>query len=258
MKILVSNDDGYQAEGIRTLVKELSLEHEVYVCAPDIQKSASSHSVTYFLCDHIAGKVKIEGAREAWMLNGTPADCVYFGLNALMKDREFDLVVSGINHGSNLSSDVIYSGTVAAAMEAVIGDVPAIAMSLCSRSPADFTAAARICRKVIPFYMSDPMRRGYVLNVNVPDLPYEEIKGFRFTRQEGRKLYPKNIELTETEEGLLLHCDQSYGQAVSITVNDRGDESAVKDGYVSLTPLAFWLEDLNHLERLDEMQKIYL
>ena len=141
MNILIANDDGIESEGLRVLVDALRDEYDVYVAAPISQRSAFSHSVTYFYKENGAEKREIAGTKGAYAIDGTPADCTYYGINGLFGVK-MDLVVSGINVGRNLASDVIYSGTVAAAGEALIHHIPGIAVSLCSYTGGDFKPAA--------------------------------------------------------------------------------------------------------------------
>ena len=166
MRILVSNDDGIMADGLITLVKRLSEEHEVYVAAPDRQRSAYSHSVTYFLRDLHARLIEVPGAYKAWSVDGTPADCVYAAVCGLMEEAP-DLVVSGINRGWNVSYDCIYSGTVGAASEGTILGIPSIAVSLASDRPYEFETSAEITAQLLKRFMEDPDRYEYVLNVNI-------------------------------------------------------------------------------------------
>jgi 5''/3''-nucleotidase SurE len=251
MRILIANDDGIDARGIAALVDVLKDEYEVYVAAPHRQRSAYSHSVTYFARHRQAWHRKIEGTADAWAIDATPADCVYYGCFAFMKELP-DLIISGINHGENLSTDCIYSGTVGAASEGIIIGVPAMAVSLCSYTSSDFEAAAQAAKELIPYYMRDPHRLEYMLNVNVPALPREEIKGYKVTVTEGERNYQKPVQVVKQNDGsMLLVCDD-----VPMTTNHmintvEGDVTAVKQGYISITPMD---NDITHHEQIQNMK----
>ncbi len=187
MRILLSNDDGIHAPGIQTLAKALRKIAEVQVVAPDRNRSGASNSLTLETplrtFTHENGDVAVQ--------MGTPTDCVYLGVNALMQPRP-DIVVSGINAGPNLGDDVIYSGTVAAAMEGRHLGLPAIAVSLNGHQHYE-TAAAVICA-LLKALSREPLRTGRILNINVPDLPLAELKGIRVTRCGSRHPADKVIE----------------------------------------------------------------
>ena len=162
-RILVSNDDGYVSEGLRALVDAVSPLGEVWVVAPEAEQSASSHAIS------IHRPLRIREVRERWYaVDGTPTDCSYIAINHLMKDGRPRLMLSGINHGPNLADDVTYSGTVAAAMEASILGVPAIAFSLVSRGPMDFAPAARFAHRIAEAALGQELPASLLLNVNVP------------------------------------------------------------------------------------------
>ena len=162
-RILVSNDDGYFSDGLQALVQAVSPLGEVWVVAPDREQSAASRAIS------LHRPLRIKEVRERWFaVDGTPTDCSYLAVNHLLKDRRPALMVSGINHGANLADDVMYSGTVAAAMEASLLGVPAIAFSLASRGPFDFTHAARFARGIVEAALARPLPARMLLNVNVP------------------------------------------------------------------------------------------
>jgi 5'-nucleotidase len=171
MKILVSNDDGYLATGINVLADALADIAEVVVVAPDRNRSAASNSLT--LQDPLRiSKV----AQNRYRVNGTPSDCVHLALTGFL-DEEPDLVVSGINHGANLGDDVIYSGTVAAAMEGRFLGYPSIAVSLVGHRLTHFDTAARVAKELVQRLERNPLPKEFIFNVNVPDRPYEELSG---------------------------------------------------------------------------------
>ena len=180
MRILLTNDDGVFAPGIRALAEAFSAAgHGVYVCAPDRERSAASHSVTIGKPLH-AREVDFPGAIRSWAVDGTPSDCASLGL-FLTRDAGVDLVVSGINRGMNMGGAAIYSGTVAAAMEASMCGAPALAASLLvdphSDRAEDFGPAARVALRVAEWMPAHPLPLGALYSLNVPPLPYERLKG---------------------------------------------------------------------------------
>jgi 5'/3'-nucleotidase len=180
----VSNDDGYASEGIKALAEALAPLGEVWVVAPEAEQSAASHAIS------IHRPLRLREVRTRWYaVDGTPTDCSWLGIHHLMKDRHPAIVVSGINHGPNLADDVTYSGTVAAAMEASLIGVPAVAVSLASRGNLDFTYAARFTQKLVAAALAQPVLPHMLLNVNVPA---GEPQGFSVTRL-GRHSYGSEV-----------------------------------------------------------------
>jgi 5'-nucleotidase len=176
VRILLSNDDGYQSKGLRTLAEHLADVAEVIVVAPDRNRSGASNSLT------LETPLRVEQVdRNVYYVNGTPTDCVHVAISALL-DREPDMLISGINHGANLGDDVLYSGTVAAAMEGRFHGIPAIAVSLVLEEGGHFATAASFVRRLVQRTHEEPLPADAILNVNVPDLPAESLKGIRTTR----------------------------------------------------------------------------
>ncbi|HET8697954.1 MAG TPA: 5'/3'-nucleotidase SurE, partial [Gammaproteobacteria bacterium] len=176
MRILLSNDDGYQARGLRTLANGLAELAEVVVVAPDRNRSGASNSLT------LETPLRVERADDnVYYVNGTPTDCVHIAVTGLLDDPP-DMIVSGINHGANLGDDVLYSGTVAAAMEGRFLGVPAIAVSLVLDGGAHFATAADFIRRLVERSLEEPLPADSILNVNVPDLPSAALRGVRTTR----------------------------------------------------------------------------
>lgn len=191
MRILVSNDDGIEAAGIRALADALRPLGEVWMVAPETEQSGTSHSISL----HHPLRLRPRGERR-YSVDGTPADSVYLAVNHLMRDQRPDLVVSGINHGANLSDDVTYSGTVAAAMEATMLGLPAVAFSLCQRGgPWDFAPAARFARSLVEGLASKRLAPGVLLNVNIPR--DSDGESYRVTRQGKRSYGAEVIEKTD-------------------------------------------------------------
>lgn len=227
MRILLSNDDGVHAPGIQALAHALREFAEVQIVAPDRNRSGASNSLT--LESSLRTFAFPNGDIAVQM--GTPTDCVYLGVNALMRPRP-DIVVSGINAGANLGDDVIYSGTVAAAMEGRHLGFPALAVSLNGHRHYD-TAAAVTCR-ILRGLGREPLRTGRILNINVPDLPLADIKGIRITRCGAR--HPAETAIPQQDpRGNTVWWIGPPGEKCD--AGPGTDFAAVDEGYVSITPL---------------------
>lgn len=248
MKILLTNDDGINAPGIRNLAEHLSDKYDVYVVAPENQMSGASHSATYFHHSLKIKKYDIKGVKEAYSVEGTPVDCVYVGIKFLIKEK-IDLVISGINQGWNVALDVFYSGTVGGAREALFLGIPAIAASLGSYKIAKFDVASKIIESIIPKYVNDPCCKEYLLNVNVPLLDKKDIKGFKVIGSEPNYQYNDTFKLNKTNDGYILDIISNQGHKVEDEII-RGDASACKNAYVSITPLLLNMDNLDILEKL--------
>lgn len=242
MNILISNDDGINSNALKTLVKELSKIANIYVVAPDSERSANSHHFTFRGRMRIEEK-QVEGAKEAYALWGTPCDCIHSGLQFIIKDK-IDLVVSGINKGWNVISDAIYSGTIAAAREGFIQNVRAIAFSYNSFDDKDYTDASVIAREIIEEYIKEPFNNEYFLNVNIPDLPKDKIKGYRVCGTIGRIAYNEHYSYEE-EFGVkyLKLGDSDYAKEYDLNDNNI-DNVSLEQGYVTITPL--YNDQVNH------------
>ena len=253
MRILLTNDDGINVKGLHALVNELDTLAEIYVAAPDHERSGTGHSITVF--DPIrAAAVKIAGAKKGWVIGGTPVDCVKLALNRLITEK-IDLVISGINHGSNLGTDVLYSGTVSAAAEGVIMGCPAIAVSLDTYSEdADFTFTARLIRRIVTSVMLEGIERTTLLNINVPFLPDEQIEGIRIT-----KLGLRNYD-NLFEERLDPRGNTYYWLGGGVLREEQhvdSDVYAVENGYISITPIHLDLTDYQLMERYRRISANY-
>ena len=248
MKILLSNDDGVFATGIRALATELSKENEIYVAAPDSERSAVSRAMTLFSPIR-ARKTTIKGLPDvpAYAISGTPVDCVRLALGNLFPNP--DLVVSGINHGPNLGTDVLYSGTVAAAHEAALLGYQSIAVSCLSYDAENIETAARVAAIAVEYVSKHPMAFGTLLNVNVPGVPFEELKGVKVAPLSVQQYA---LEFVEREDPMGR---TYYWAPCGCTTNTDGldeDNRWAREGYVTLTPLTY---DLTHTSRLEEMTK---
>ena len=239
-RILVSNDDGYASEGIRALVEAITPLGEVWVVAPEAEQSAASHAIS------IHRPLRLRAVRPRWYaVDGTPTDCSWLGINHLMKDRRPDLVVSGINHGGNLADDVTYSGTVAAAMEASIIGVPAIAFSLAGRAPFDFTHAARFAARLVAAALGETLPPHMLLNVNVPP---GEPAGYAVTRL-GRHSYGSDVvEKTDPRGRKYYWIGGTEYQHEDIPGSDCN--VVLRERRVSVTPLRMDWTDEPTRERL--------
>lgn len=239
MRFLISNDDGYFAPGIAVLALALGDEGDVLVCAPERDRSGASNSLT------LDRPLTVRTAPNGFLfVNGTPTDCVHLAATGLMPTPP-DMVLAGINHGANMGDDTIYSGTVAAATEGYLLGIPAIAMSLASRTPQHFETAAKVARNLVKRFKSLPFQKPVLLNVNVPDLPYEEIRGMRVTRL-GRRHKSSPVVRSENPRGDTIWWVGAVGAAADI--GEQTDFHAVSSGYVSITPLSIDLTAYPQLE----------
>ena len=244
MKILISNDDGYQAQGIQTLTRYLSKDHEVTVVAPNENKSASSSSLTL---NRALKPVKIES--NIYSIDATPSDCVHLSLCGFLEDT-FDLVVTGINFGPNLGDDVIYSGTVAGAIEGRFLGLPSVAISLASWEGGNFETAGIIAQQLISQITHAQLSHDTVLNVNVPDVSIDEIKGFQTTRLGKRHMSEPSIQ--DKEDSSLYWIGENGKEA------DNGvgtDFHAIANNYVSVTPLQIDLTKYNEIDTVSDWLK---
>ncbi|MFM2485773.1 5'/3'-nucleotidase SurE [Celerinatantimonas yamalensis] len=229
MKILVSNDDGVHAPGLRALSDALSEIAQVTTIAPDRNCSGASNSLTL---EHPLRVQKLENGY--FSVNGTPTDCVHLAINALLSEQPH-LVVSGINRGANLGDDVLYSGTVAAATEGRMMGLPAIAISLDSAKPVHYQTAAQVALKLVQHVMEHDLAAGTILNVNVPDCPYEDLKGIRVTRL-GNRHHAEPVIVDEDPRGQAIYWIGPPGELAD--AGPGTDFDAIERGFVSVTPLS--------------------
>ena len=248
MRLLVSNDDGILAHGIECLIEAAEPLGEVWVVAPDREQSAMSHSLTLH---HPVRPVK-RGERR-WQIDGTPTDCVMIGVEQLLPEKP-DFVLSGINHGQNMGEDVLYSGTVAAAMEGLALGIPSIAISFAGGDlRADVSQLKQQISVLTPLLRHltalDPFPPYTLFNVNLPALPGDKIKGVRLTRL-GRRVYSNSLQPMKDPWGR----DVVWigGGQISWSGEDDSDFKAIQDGYISVTPLHL---DLTNYEILESSEK---
>jgi 5'-nucleotidase len=243
MKILVSNDDGYLATGILALTAALEEFADVVVVAPDRNRSAASNSLTLSLPLRVT-----EIGPNRYAVDGTPSDCVHLALSGFL-DYEPDLIVSGINHGANLGDDVIYSGTVAAAMEGRFLGLPTLAVSLVGNKFAHFETAAKVAAELVRKIDRAPLSADVVLNLNVPDIAIEQLKGIRATR----------LGFRHKSEPILKDTDP-YGRPIywvgpaglGQDAGEGTDFFAIEQGFASVTPLKV---DLTRKDAIDGLSK---
>jgi 5'-nucleotidase len=249
MKILLCNDDGIHAPGISVLHRSVSGLGEVRVVAPDVERSAAGHAIT--LSDPIKSTpVEKDGIFFGDAIGGTPADCIKLAVRALMKDEPPKLVLSGVNLGSNTGISVIYSGTVSAATEAVILGVPGVAFSLCTYVDPQWEMAGRVARELTERIMKHLPPPGVLLNINMPNLPYSELKGVKVTRM-GRSRFIEKFHQRLDPRGRTY-----YWLDGDLEVQDDGDDidiHAVRDGYVSVTPIHL---DLTAYDTMDYFRSL--
>jgi 5'-nucleotidase len=231
LKILVSNDDGYRAEGIRRLREALATLADVTVCAPDRNRSGASNSLTL----DVPLRVQEADPGVHFVIGGTPTDCVHMAVSGLF-NFEFDMVVSGVNDGPNLGDDTLYSGTVAAAIEGRFLGLPAIAVSLCMEpdSGKHFETGAEIARRLVSQLLRKPPERALIFNVNVPDVPLNRIRGFKSTRLGFRHRSEPVIQAADPRGRPVYWVGPAGAQ------QDAGpgtDFHAIAEGFVSVTPL---------------------
>lgn len=243
MHILLCNDDGYLATGLCFLAESLAEYAEVSVVAPDRNRSAASNSLTLEM------PLRAHKAENGFIcVDGTPTDCVHLAITGLLQ-HEPDMVFAGINHGANLGDDVLYSGTVAAATEGRFLGLPAIAISLASNEPVFFDTAAHVASTLLKKIVQNPLAKDTLLNVNVPDLPIEELQGYQSTRL-GQRHKSEPVIKASDPRGRDIYWVGPPGKE-----QDAGpgtDFYAIQNGYVSVTPLQL---DLTRYERMDDIKQ---
>ena len=242
MRILLSNDDGYSAPGIEALDRALAGLAEIVVVAPERDRSGASNSLT------LDRPLHLRRASSGYSyVNGTPTDCVHLAVTGML-DRLPDMVVSGINLGANMGDDTIYSGTVAAATEGYLLGIPSIAISLASKRGEHFATAGRVARELVERFQRQGFGAPLLLNVNVPDVPYEELRGFAVTRL-GRRHKAEGVVMQTTPRNETVYWVGAAGAAADAGVGT--DFHAVAAGYVSMTPLQI---DLTHTGQIGAVQ----
>jgi 5'-nucleotidase len=243
--VLISNDDGIDAPGIFALALEMKKIARVTVVAPDKQQSAVGHAITmnYPLR---AIPFRKNGEFFGYAVDGTPADAVKLGVRFLLKEKP-DLLMSGINHGSNTAINILYSGTVSAATEGTVLGIPSIALSLTTHDQADFSYAAKFAARLAQRVVAEGLPQGTLLNVNVPAVPEEKISGVRVTRQ-GNSSWEDTFDVRRDPAGR-----EYFWLTGSMAIKDTDpetDQIAVRENFISVTPIHYELTDRVLLERM--------
>lgn len=245
MNILITNDDGYFAEGINSLKNELEKYFNVFMCSPLTEKSASSHSITLFKRMELK---KINDKNYA--VNGTPADCIKVALLYLFKDIKFDFIISGINNGPNMGDDIFYSGTVAGAREGLLNNIFSIAVSVDGwNKKKDFSIASRFIKELVDKIKDKQFGEKILLNINFPN--ERKIKGVKIAHL-GRRIYKDSIIFERVE-------DKDYvtigGEDPSFEFEENSDLQAVSEGYIAITPLINEVSDRKTIKNLTYLEK---
>ncbi len=244
--ILVTNDDGIYSPGIQILAKTLKALGDVYIVAPDRERSAVSHSLTLHRPLH-ADEIK----EKAYSVNGTPTDCVNIGVNGILKAKP-DLVVSGINKGANLGDDITYSGTVMAAIEARILGIPSFAISVVASENFLFQDAANFALILSETILKRGLPENTLLNVNIPNVPLSEIKGVKITKQ-GKRIYGDIV--TEMVDPRGKKHFWLGGNKISWEKGENTDFDAIHESYISITPLHVDLTNYSAIEKLKPLEE---
>lgn len=246
MRLLITNDDGVYAPGLLALHQALAQDHQVQVVAPETEQSCVGHALT--VADPI--RVRTLGPRtgmQGWAVAGTPADCVKLALAELLEQPPH-MVVSGINLGSNVGVNLLYSGTVSAASEAAIYHLPAMAVSLDTRGQADFTYAARVAAHLVGLHPALGLPPTVPLNVNVPALPPEQIRGVRVVPQSLGRVQERFVRRQDPRGGIYYWQD---GEIMRFE-DGQTDHGALMEGYVTITPVR---HDLTHHQALNSLRQ---
>lgn len=239
--IVLTNDDGFDAAGFQALYKGLKKDFDVFVCAPRYEQSGASHSLT------LRRPIKVEKLRDRFfVIDGTPTDCILLAYHDLLK-QDIGLVVSGINNGPNMGSDVFYSGTVAAALQAGHFGIKAAAVSMADREARNFGHAVEYVKQLIPRLTADRMP-ALVLNVNIPD---GKIKGERITKM-GKRIYNDKVYRNGEKDNVMYSVIDGV---LDCRLDADTDFQAVSDGYVSITPLKM---DLTDTDSITTLKKLFL
>jgi len=239
MKILISNDDGIGANGLRVLAETLADEHEVYVVAPNQERSAAGHSLTLYTPLRVEEVQAYGGVKKRWKTTGTPGDCVKMAICAILnEDEQPDLVISGINHGPNFGSDILYSGTVSCAMEGAMMGIPSIAVSLASNKfeENDFKFGALFIKGLIRKLKNYEFMPKTLLNINIPGLPQEDISGIAVVPL-GDRTYTNTYEKRIDPRGKVYYW--LAGELIKNSDETETDIAAVRNNKISITPISY-------------------
>ncbi len=254
MKILLTNDDGIFSDGLRFLWKYLEKRYKLYVVVPETEKSATSHSIN--LSNPIRVKKIKFNKSFCYLVSGTPVDCVKIGIKELIKEK-IDMVVSGINSGPNLGMDILYSGTVSAASEGAILGIPSISVSIADYKNFNFKTGAELTFKIIEKIKSIKFPKDTILNINIPNRKMNEIKGIKITYQSESRFNEEYEKRVDPRGNIYFWLKGSFNE---IKEEEGSDVNAVKNNYVSITPIKLNLTNFNFLKnlRLKGFEKIVL
>lgn len=245
MNILITNDDGIHAPGIFAIKQALEMIADVLVVAPDTERSAVGHAIT--LSDPLrVSEIHKENSFFGYAVNGTPADCVKLGLRCL-SEKSIDVVVSGINMGPNTATNIMYSGTVSAAAEAVIMGVPGLAVSLTSFDTPEFEYSCSLAQQLVKKIVENGLPEGTLLNVNVPPLKPDEIEGIVITRQ-GKGRYEEFFDKRIDPNNRIYYW--MTGKRMNLDHDDDVDDVVIRQKKVSITPIRYELTDTDMLQKL--------
>lgn len=251
MKILVSNDDGILSNGIRALIESLAPCHDVYVVAPDRERSAAGHSLTLHSPLRVEEVDSKYGAKQCWMTTGTPGDCVKLAIHAILtEEQKPDLVISGINHGPNLGSDILYSGTVSSAMEGAMIGVPSIATSLASLSNDydSFKYAGNFIAELVNRLDVTKIPPKTILNINIPGLDKDDIAGIAITEL-GNKMFIDKYEKRTDPRGKVYYW--LTGELINQPEDNKTDFAAIRNNKISITPVTYEMTRTDVMKELD-------
>lgn len=254
MKILISNDDGINATGIKCLSEALSQHHDVYIIAPDRERSAAGHSLTLHTPLRVDEIEAQYGSKRTWVTTGTPGDCVKIGLSAILDtDEKPDIVISGINHGPNLGADILYSGTVSCAMEGAMLGYPSIAVSLsCLACHLEhFKTTADFITKFLPKIKEINFPQKTVLNINTPALGKDDIAGVAITKL-GTRMFTNTYEKRKDPRGKIYYW--MAGELIKYDEDDGTDINAIRQNKISITPITF---EMTFDEIMPDLEKAF-
>lgn len=251
MRILISNDDGIYSSGIKALSEGLAKEHDIYVVAPDRERSATGHSLTLHRPLRIDEVNHLNDVKLSYSTDGTPSDCVKIAIGAILKDPP-EIVLSGINHGPNMGSDVLYSGTVSAAMEGAIYNIPSIAVSIADHKPQDFSTSVTFILKLLGIINKVEFPDRTLLNINIPSLPLTEIAGIKVTDL-GVRPYNDYFVKRVDPRGKTYYW--LAGEAIEDQELPGTDVYAVKNNMISITPVTIHMTNKTMLPALNEWVK---
>lgn len=253
MKILVSNDDGIAANGIRCLSEVLAEQHEVYVIAPDRERSAAGHSLTLHTPIRVEEVEAYGNVQRAWVTTGTPGDCIKIGINAILSPEEKpDIIITGINHGPNLGADILYSGTVSCAMEGAMLGFPSIAVSLASMhyEMDSFRFSAKFVNALLPKLSQFTFPKKSLLNINIPALDEDDIAGVAVAEL-GRRMFTDTYEKRIDPRGKTYYW--MAGELITEPVDANTDIAAVRNNKISITPVTYEMTNENTMSDLEKV-----